>query len=120
MLGILVSLVILKQGFDLLKSAWGDLTDAGVSRRKLESLQKTLTPLLRTGVDDTTRMLIGVDKLRARRAGSILFVDLVARVDANLSVAQTAQLEDKITKTMQEAKKEVAEVKVRFEPVSRS
>lgn len=118
--GILVSLVILKQGFDLLRGAWGDLTDAGVSRRKQESIQKTLTPLLRTGIDDTTRMLISVDNLRARRAGSVLFVDLVAKVDASLSVAQTAQLEDKITKTIQKAKKEVAEVKVRFEPVSHS
>lgn len=115
-----MSLVILKQGFDLLRGAWGDLTDAGVSRRKQESLQWTLTPLMRTGIDDTTRMLIGVDKLRARRAGSMLFVDLTAKVDANLSVAQTTQLEDKIVKTMQEAKKEVAEVKVRFEPASRS
>lgn len=118
--GMLVSLVILKQGLDLLRGAWGDLTDAGVSRRKLNSLQRTLTPLLRIGVDDTTRMLIGVDNLRARRAGSMLFVDLIAKVDASLSVAQTAELEDKIVKTMQEARKEVAEVQVRFEPVSRA
>lgn len=118
MLGLLVSLVILKQGYSLLKGAWGDLTDAGVSRRKRESLQRTLTPLLKTGIHDDTRVLLGVEKLRARRAGSMLFVDLTAKVDANLSVVQTNQLERKITRTMQEARKEVAEVKVRFEPVS--
>jgi divalent metal cation (Fe/Co/Zn/Cd) transporter len=50
----------------------------------------------------------------------MLFVDLTAKVDANLSVTQTRNLEDKITKTMQEAKKEVAEVRVRFEPESES
>lgn len=116
--GLLVSLVILRQGYGLLKGAWGDLTDAGVSRRKQELLQQTLTPLLKTGIHDDTRMLIGVDKLRARRAGSMLFVDLTAKVDPELSVAQATQLEHKIAKTMQEARKEVAEVRVRFEPLS--
>ncbi|KXN85377.1 Mitochondrial metal transporter 2 [Leucoagaricus sp. SymC.cos] len=116
--GLVVSLVILKQGFDLLKGAWGDLTDAGVSRRKQESLHRTLTPLIKTGTHDDTRTLIRVQQLRARRAGSMLFVDLTAKVNPNLSVAQTMHLEDKITRTMKEAKKEVAEVRVRFEPAS--
>ncbi|KAF9451930.1 mitochondrial iron ion transporter [Macrolepiota fuliginosa MF-IS2] len=118
--GLLVSLVILRQGYSLLKGAWGDLTDAGVSRRKQESLQRTLTPLLKTGIYDDTRMLIGVENVRARRAGSMLFVDMTAKVDAKLSVTEIAELEHKITKTMQKAKKEVAEVRVRFEPVSSS
>ena len=118
--GLVVSLVILKQGFNLLKSAWGDLTDAGISRRKQEALKRTLTPLIRTGVLDEPRNLIRVDDLRARRAGSMLFVDLTAKVNANLSVVQTRELEQQITKTMQQAKKEVAEVRVRFEPVFES
>jgi len=118
--GLVVSLVILKQGFNLLKSAWGDLTDAGISRRKQEALKRTLTPLIRTGVLDETRNLIRVDDLRARRAGSMLFVDLTAKVNANLSVVQTRELEQQITKTMQQAKREVAEVRVRFEPVFES
>jgi divalent metal cation (Fe/Co/Zn/Cd) transporter len=113
-------MVILKQGYDLLKGAWGDLTDAGVSRRKQESLRRTLAPLIKTGFFDESRMLIQVEELRARRAGSMLFVDLTAKVDEKLSVVQTRQLEQKITKTMKEAKKEVAEVRVRFEPVSGS
>ena len=48
----------------------------------------------------------------------MLFVDLTAKVDANLSVVQTRKLERQITQTMQQAKREVAEVRVRFEPVS--
>jgi len=116
--GLVVSLVILKQGFDLLRSAWGDLTDAGISKRRQEALKQTLMPLIKTGVSDETRNLIRVDDFRARRAGSMLFVDLTAKVDANLSVVQTRKLERQITQTMQQAKREVAEVRVRFEPVS--
>ena len=112
-----MSLVILKQGFDLLRSAWGDLTDAGISKRRQEALKQILMPLIKTGVSDETRNLIRVDDLRARRAGSMLFVDLTAKVDANLSVVQTRKLERQITQTMQQAKREVAEVRVRFEPI---
>jgi len=115
--GLVVSLVILKQGFDLLRSAWGDLTDAGISKRRQEALKQILMPLIKTGVSDETRNLIRVDDLRARRAGSMLFVDLTAKVDANLSVVQTRKLERQITQTMQQAKREVAEVRVRFEPI---
>jgi divalent metal cation (Fe/Co/Zn/Cd) transporter len=116
--GLVVSAVILLQGLNVLKGAWGDLTDAGVSQKKADSLRRSLTPLIKTSTQDETRMLIGVENLRARRAGSMLFVDLTAQVDSKLSVAQTQELEDKINKTMQEARKEIAEVRVKFEPVS--
>ncbi|XP_006461159.1 hypothetical protein AGABI2DRAFT_192692 [Agaricus bisporus var. bisporus H97] len=115
--GLIVSVVILQQGASLFKGAWGDLTDAGVSRRKSESLRRSLTPLVKTGVHDDARMLIGIKDLRARRSGSMLFVDLTAQVAPELSVVQAKQLEGKINKTMQEARKEIAEVRVKFEPV---
>jgi divalent metal cation (Fe/Co/Zn/Cd) transporter len=118
MSGLIVSVVILQQGVSVLKGAWGDLTDAGVSQKKRDSLRRSLTPLIKTGTHDETRMLIGVENLRARRAGSMLFVDLTVQVGSELSVVQTQQLEDKINKTMREARKEIAEVRVQFEPVS--
>jgi len=115
--------VILRQGFSLLAGAWGDLTDASVSPRTRRSLQKTLEPLLeKSSFTDTmstpsfTPSLLAIRNLRARHAGSMIFVDLVAEVDGTLSVVQASALERKIEETLRKARKEIAEVRVSFRP----
>jgi len=107
--GLVVSVVILQQGLALLRGAWADLTDAGASKITLASIERALRPLR---AEDG----LGFRDLRARRAGSMLFVDVTVTVPADLSVAQTAALDDKIQRTVKESKKEVAEVRVKFVP----
>ncbi|TFK44777.1 mitochondrial iron ion transporter [Crucibulum laeve] len=118
--GLLVSIVILQQGFGLLRGAWGDLTDAGVSPRTRQSLEKILQPLYRrdasSAITEFSPALLSIDHLRARRAGSLIFVDLTARVSGNMTVEQISTLEDKITKTLKNARGEIAEVRVKFQP----
>ncbi|KAF8161164.1 mitochondrial iron ion transporter [Crassisporium funariophilum] len=121
--GLLVSIIILQQGFGLLKGAWGDLTDAGVSPRTQQSLLKTLEPLVNNsshshnGTNDIALpTLVSIDQLRARHSGSLMFVDLTAEVSGSVTVSQASSLEEKITQTLKEARKEITEVRVTFRP----
>ena len=105
-------------------TSFRQLTDAGVSSQTKSSLLRALQPLLpRTEATSVTvrapraEQLLGIEDLRATRAGSIMFVDLTARVPSTLSVADTSVLEGTIARTLKDAKKEIAEVRVRFEPV---
>ncbi|KAI3618578.1 cation efflux family [Moniliophthora roreri] len=114
--GLVVSVVILQQGIQLLLGAWGDLTDAGVSAKTRNSLKRTLDPLLSA----SSTSINAISDIRARRAGSLLYVDMVAEVPGDLTVQDLAELEGKILHTMKEKRKEVAEVRVRFKPTLKS
>ncbi|KIM75103.1 hypothetical protein PILCRDRAFT_79410 [Piloderma croceum F 1598] len=109
--GLVVSIVILVQGCSLFAGAFGDLTDAGVSSRTHRALKRVLDRL-------TVQIsLLSISHLRAKRAGSLMFVDLTADVPASLTVRETSELEAKITSTLKEARREIAEVRVQFNPV---
>lgn len=112
--GLLVSIVILRQGLSLLAGSWSDLTDASVSTKTRHSLKHALDPLLEPS---SSPALLAVRHLRARHAGSLVYVDLIADVPSSFSVLQTTSLEEKISQTLMQARKEVAEVRVKFHPV---
>jgi divalent metal cation (Fe/Co/Zn/Cd) transporter len=120
-----VSIIILRQGFDLLKGAWGDLTDAGVSPRTRQSLMTILEPLVDQSIShrhdakiNSSPSLLSIQHLRARRSGSLMFVDLTAEVSGSVTVTQASTLNEKITRTLKKAKKEITEVRVTFKPRS--
>jgi divalent metal cation (Fe/Co/Zn/Cd) transporter len=123
--GLLVSIVILQQGIGLFAGAFGDLTDAGISPRTHRALTRVLEPLTTTKTPSSTSSspiqhqpsLLAIRHLRAKRAGSLMFVDLTADVAGSLSVRDTSELEAKITNTLKEARREIAEVRVQFHPV---
>lgn len=126
-IGLVVSAVILQQGFGLLAGAWGDLTDAGVSPRTQQSLKKIIAPLMdKSGpnqiVDDhdgtPLPLIVSIQHLRARHAGSLLFVDLVAEVPGHITISQSSALEKEIERLMKTARREVAEVRVTFRPIN--
>ncbi|KAJ7924893.1 mitochondrial iron ion transporter [Mycena leptocephala] len=112
--GLLVSIVILQQGVGLLWGAWGDLTDAGVPLDTRQALKRTLEPLLAASASPS---LLGIRHVRGRRAGSLIFVDLTAEVPKTLTVHDATLLEEKIAQTLKEARKEIAEVRVKFKTV---
>ena len=49
-----------------------------------------------------------------------MFVDLTASVSGQMSVYAASALEMKITQTLKEARKEIAEVRIKFEPLDGS
>ncbi|KAF7984208.1 hypothetical protein HWV62_15996 [Athelia sp. TMB] len=109
--GLLVSVVILQQGFGLFAGAFGDLTDAGISPKKHQAFTRILEPLVSSSASEG---LLGVRNIRGRRAGSLVFVDLTADIVGSLTVREMSELETKITSTLMEARKEIKEVRIRF------
>lgn len=118
---MLVSVVILRQGIGLLLGAWGDLTDAGVPKKTLQTLKRILDPLVSASASASSASspaLLGIRDLRARRSGSMMFVHLTAEVSGGLSVSDASLLDDKITQTLKEGRREVSEVRIKFVPVN--
>ena len=117
-----MSIVILRQGLSLVVGAWGDLTDASVSPKTQQSLIRILDPLVASFPPSPSHLhqvpaLLRISQLRARRAGSLIFVDLIADVPGMLNVHETSALERRITQTLKKARKEVTDVRVKFNPI---
>lgn len=117
--GMIVSAVILQQGYALLKDAFAELTDAGVSRSTRDKLLHALDPLLSKSVQSShgASYILAIRDLRAKRVGSLIFVDVTADVPSTLTVLDTCRLEEQITRRLSEARREVSDVRVRFCPV---
>ncbi|KAL5484783.1 MMT2 [Sanghuangporus weigelae] len=113
--GVLVAMVILRQGLGLFWGSFGELTDAGVRPRTRRALEAALVPLVSSS-SSGEGPLRGIRDLRALRAGALLFVDLKARVAPELTVAETARLEERIADALRSVRKEIAEVRVKFVP----
>ncbi|EJD52748.1 cation efflux protein [Auricularia subglabra TFB-10046 SS5] len=113
--GVLVSVVIMLQSTRILFGALKELTDAGVSlttRRKLERVLDHIVADADCAAGSSK--LVGIDSLRAVRSGSLMFVDVTARVRGDASVAELTGIEELIRDRLVERKKEVHEVRVRF------
>ncbi|KAL4250733.1 Cation Diffusion Facilitator Transporter [Abortiporus biennis] len=127
--GLLVSVLIFQQGISILMSSFRQLTDGSVSPKTKRVLFETLEPLLPspenpqipTSAQTTlqTQNLLAVRDIRAMKAGALMFVDLIADVPHNLSIERATDLESKITATLKKARKEISEVRVKFNPVER-
>ncbi|EJF57763.1 hypothetical protein DICSQDRAFT_173634 [Dichomitus squalens LYAD-421 SS1] len=126
--GLIVSVLIFQQGWGLLKTAFRQLTDAGVSPTTKAVLFDALRPLLPSSsppdamLSDgqsrpTTQTLLGISDLRAMRTGANMFVDLTAHVPAQLSVNEATAIEQRIRDALVKARRDVKEVRVRFRAV---
>ncbi|TCD71617.1 hypothetical protein EIP91_007364 [Steccherinum ochraceum] len=128
--GLLVSVLIFQQGWGILLTALRQLTDAGVSSRTRSSLLRSLAPLVpeessphtpsSSQLEHQTEHLLGVRDLRAMRAGALMIVDVVADVPKTLTVERATDIEKRIAETLRKARKEVSEVRVKFNPVDKS
>ncbi|CAK5281738.1 unnamed protein product [Mycena citricolor] len=115
---MLVALVIMRQGAGLLYGAWGDLTDANIPLEKRETMRRTLDPLLASSASSVSiPSLLAVRHLHGRSAGSLVYVNLTAEVPRSISVFDASQLEDKIVATLKEGRREIADVRIKFNPV---
>jgi len=140
--GLLVSLVILRQGIVLFTGAFGELADRGVSPRTQGILTRALDPLLPGQSTSTTKptaedphtqshshshphqvpspsTLLGVHDLRAMRAGATMFVDVVADVPPVMTMRDAAVIEKNITQKLKSVRREISEVRVKFNVVEK-
>jgi len=114
--GILVSVVILQQGLAIFKGAFWEITDASAPQPIIRSLSHSLDKLLEDPHLETSVLHMG--GLRARRAGSHLFVNLSVGVPGDLSALQLDELEKRIVAALKADRKDVKEVHVQFEATS--
>lgn len=120
-----MSFVILRQGVELFGGAFAELTDAGISKGSREKLVRALDPLLHRDAadgDDATDVskgprVLAVRELRAKRAGSLINVDVAIEVPHTTTVLATSELEEEITRLLKDVRREVSEVRVRFYPI---
>ncbi|KAI0356398.1 hypothetical protein OH77DRAFT_1424062 [Trametes cingulata] len=126
--GIIVSVLIFQQGWQLLVTAFRQMTDAGVSPRTRAVLLDALLPLVSSSSSapaspasaspaSAEGILLGISDLRAMRTGANMFVDVVAHVPRGLSVERAVEVERTIREALVEARRDVKEVRVRFRPV---
>lgn len=92
------------------------MTDASASDKVMRSLSHSLDKLLEDPHLKTS--FLHVHNLRARRAGSQLFVNLSVRVPGDLTAIRLDQLENRIIAALKAERKDVKEVHVRYEVTS--
>ncbi|KAI0000384.1 cation efflux protein [Russula vinacea] len=113
--GLLVSVVILQQGLSIFKGAFWEMTDASAPEPVLRSLSRSLDKLREDPHLDSS--FLHFHDLRARRAGSHLFVNLSVGVPGVLTAFQLSQLEKQIFATLKAERKDVKEVQVQFDVI---
>jgi divalent metal cation (Fe/Co/Zn/Cd) transporter len=115
--GIIVSFVIFKQGLDLLRGAFKQLTDAGVSEKTRMSLTRQLDPLF----DDSSPSLRlphlqSIHDVRAVRSGALMFVDLIAVLSADTTMRDAFVVQEEIKRRLVSHRKEISEVRIKLVP----
>ena len=108
--GTLISIMILQQGYGMMRGSLRDLADAGVSKATRESLAEIVQPLVGSSIQS-------IRHIKAVRSGSLVFVDLTADVSPTMTMREAHVVEDLIRSTIKSSKKEVREVRVHLHAV---
>ena len=106
--GLIVAGMIGKAGYDVGRDSLVSLIDGNVDADIINSLRSSIA-----GVPD----VLGYHKLRARRSGPVLLVDLHIEVDPRLSISATHQICDQVEAAIRRENDRVAEVIVHADPV---
>jgi len=105
--GILVSFLILRMGFQVLRESATALMDRMPPDEVQEEIKEAV--LKQEGINE-------LHELRARYSGPCLQVDVVIGVDGNLSVEEGHQLADKVEKRLKNNHREITSVWVHVHP----
>ncbi|CAA2987678.1 metal tolerance 2 isoform X1 [Olea europaea subsp. europaea] len=105
--GLFVSGMILKAGLETGYQSILELVDAAVPSQQLEPFKKTIL-----GVEGVK----GYSRLRGRKAGSSLYVDVDIEVDPFSSVSAAHDVEHNVRRQLQQSHPEIAEVFIHIEP----
>ncbi|HHS13431.1 MAG TPA: cation transporter [bacterium] len=107
---VVVALFILKVAWDIIHPALTELADRGATHRERETIQAL------AGSVEGVREVHG---LRARRAGSGLFVDLHVLVDSRMTVRKGHEISETVKNTLLDRGPEIVDVVVHIEPCDR-
>ncbi|OGB99437.1 cation transporter [candidate division KSB1 bacterium RBG_16_48_16] len=105
---IIISLFILKISWDVIHPSLSELTDRGASSMEQDAIRRHAMNV--EGVRD-------VHKIRTRRLGSNLHVDLHILVDPDMSVRQGHEISMQVKRTLVESQLNILDVIVHLEPL---
>ena len=108
--GLIVAGMIGKAGYEIGRDSLTSLTDGNVDVDIIQSLRASIA---------TVPDVRGFHKLRARRSGPTLFVDLHIEVDAHLSITATHQICHQVETAICRDNDRVAEVIVHADPIEK-
>jgi divalent metal cation (Fe/Co/Zn/Cd) transporter len=115
-IGLVVSIIILQQGLSIFKGAFWEMTDASAPESVIRSLSHSLDKLREN--PGLAISFLHFHNLRARRAGSHLFVHVSVGVPGDLMASQLVQLEKQIVAALKAERKDVKEVQLQFKVTS--
>ncbi|KAL8548584.1 hypothetical protein ACS0TY_007758 [Phlomoides rotata] len=107
--GLLVSGMILKAGLESGYQSVLELVDAAIPSQQLEPYKRIIL-----GVEGVK----GYNRLRGRRAGSYLYLDVDVKVDPFSSVSAAHDVGENVRRQLQLSHPEVAEVFIHIEPAT--
>jgi cation diffusion facilitator family transporter len=105
--GIAVSLFILKTAYDIVRKSFGELIDRRLPEEEEEIIIST--------IEEHTTQLAGYHKVRTRKAGSQRFVDLHLLLPKNMSLEDAHNMADHIEHDIEDRLKSVS-VTIHLEP----
>ncbi|CAO1614060.1 unnamed protein product [Sympodiomycopsis kandeliae] len=109
--GLLVAALIGKQGFELMISALGELSDRGVDLDTLSDFESAMNT-----IQSSNALLVGWKDLRAIKSGVSTFVDITLIMDGGVTLSQAREVEDQVRNVLVESHKGVKEVRVHMAP----
>ncbi|HLS65379.1 MAG TPA: cation diffusion facilitator family transporter [Pseudogracilibacillus sp.] len=105
--GIIVSIIVMKVGYDLIKSSATIILEKVLSQDEIEHYKNTVL-----SVDGVMR----VDELLARTHGRYIIVDIKVSVDPTITVKEGHDIASATKKTLMEAHPEIEDVLVHVNP----
>jgi cation diffusion facilitator family transporter len=106
---IIVSLFILKVSLDILKPVFGEITETGLPREEISRIKEEALSI--PEIKD-------VHKIRSRRIGSDVYVDLHIQVDGNLTVREGHALSEMVSRRLIDEFSDLIDVVTHLEPFS--
>ena len=104
---VIVSAFIIKAGFQILFTNINDLIDTGISKEKIEALEKTIYAI---------KTVRGVHKLRTRKLASYIYIDLHLEVDGQLTVKEGHDISEAVKLALIRKNPKIIDVMVHLEP----
>ncbi len=104
---IIVSAFIIKVGIKILFTNINDLLDTGISKKKIQRLEKSIIAV---------KNVKGVHKLRTRKLANYIYIDLHLEVDGQLSVIQGHDISEEVKHKLIQDNPKIIDVMVHLEP----
>ena len=105
--GLIVSLIVLKVGFDIFKQCFQELIDVSIH---LEDLQRVIDLILKE------KKILKINDIRTRKHGSKVFVDVRVSVDPNMDIYDGHSIAEEVEDIIKNEVKNVKDVIVHLDP----